>query len=184
MITFIQTKRLILRSWKKEDLEPFAKLNACKYVCEFLPKPLIKSESDNLAERIIAHFDKHGFGLYAVERKDNGKFIGFTGLSIPIFEAHFMPAVEIGWRLSYENWGQGFATEAALAVRDYAFEELGLNEIVSFTAEKNASSRRVMEKIGMQHDKVDDFDHPSLPSDHPLQRHVLYRLKNSMRKKI
>ena len=173
----IQTRRLILRKWKEEDLVPFAKLNACKHVCEFLPKTLSKKESDELAARIISHFDKHGFGLFAVERKDNNHFIGFTGLSIPGFEAHFMPAIEIGWRLSYENWGQGFATEVAMVVRDYAFDTLGLDEIVSFTTERNMASRRVMEKIGMNHNIEDDFDHPSLPAGHRLSRHVLYRLE-------
>ena len=173
----IQTHRLILRKWKEEDLVPFAKLNACNHVCQFLPKTLSKKESDELATRIRSHFNKHGFGLFAVERKDNKQFVGFTGLSIPGFEAHFMPAVEIGWRLSYKNWGKGLATEAALAVRDYAFNKLNLDEIVSFTTDKNIASRRVMEKIGMNHSIEDDFDHPSLPVGHRLNRHVLYRLK-------
>jgi len=177
MKTITTTKRLVLRKWKEEDLAPFAELNACKHVCEFLPKTLSRVESDALAEKIMQHFDKHKFGLFAVERKDNNHFIGFTGLSIPGFEAHFMPAVEIGWRLSYEDWGQGFATEAAMAVRDYAFNKLRLDEIVSFTTEKNIASRRVMEKIGLNHSVADDFDHPSLPAGHRLSRHVLYRLE-------
>jgi 3-dehydroquinate dehydratase/shikimate dehydrogenase len=174
----IRTKRLVLRTWQQTDLEPFARLNACEHVCEFLPKVLTKSESDDLAARIMAHFDKHGFGLMAVEYHDTGAFIGFTGLSIPTFNAHFMPAVEIGWRLAYAYWGKGIATEAAMAVRDYAFGELGLNELVSFTTRANIASRRVMEKIGMTHDEADDFHHPNLSKSHPLGPHVLYRLRS------
>jgi RimJ/RimL family protein N-acetyltransferase len=177
MSNFIETERLVLDMWREKDLKPFAELNSCEHVCEFLPKCLSKKESDSLAERIIKDFDKNGFGLYAVRRKDNGCFIGFTGLSIPGFQAHFMPAVEIGWRLSYANWGQGFAAEAAMAVRDHAFNELSLNEIVSFTTEKNMASRRVMEKIGMSYNKADEFNHPNLSCDSPLKRHVLYRRK-------
>ena len=175
----LYTDRLILRRWKDSDRKPFAALNACHHVCKFLAKRLTTHESDELALKIMTHFKQHGFGLYAVERKDNQQFIGFTGLNIPSFDAHFMPAIEIGWRLSYEHWGQGFATEAATAVRDYAFAVLNLNEIVSFTTEKNTASRRVMEKIGMHYHPKDDFDHPALHENHPLRRHVLYRLKKN-----
>lgn len=177
MITpIITTDRLILRRWRFSDLESFAELNSCEHVCEFLPKILIKQESDILAQKIINHFDKYGFGLFAVENKDDGNFMGFTGLNTPAFDAHFMPAIEIGWRLSYKYWGCGFATEAAIAVRDYAFKELNLNEIVSFTTEQNIRSRRVMEKIGMTYNPREDFDHPVLSKNHPLRRHVLYRI--------
>jgi RimJ/RimL family protein N-acetyltransferase len=173
----ITTDRLILRKWRQADLEVFAELNSCPQVCEFLTKQLTRLESDELARKIIAHFKDHGFGLFAVERVDTGEFIGFTGLSIPSFDAHFMPAVEIGWSLGFEHWGNGFATEAARAVVNYAFEKLQLQEIVSFTTAYNIQSRRVMDKIGMTHDANGDFDHPSLDESHPLKAHVLYRLK-------
>ena len=179
----IETERLILRRWKEEDLEPFAVLNANSKVCEFLPKTLTKKESDDLAAKIKTHFDKHGFGLFAIERKDSGAFIGFAGISVPGFEAHFMPAVEIGWRLDFPHWGKGFATESAKAVRDYAFDTLNLKELVSFTTVENKASRRVMEKIGMTHNQADDFDHPALPEGHALKPHVLYRLYNQHYKK-
>lgn len=153
-------------------------MNTCKNVCEFLPKTLSVKESDALAEKIIEHFAKHNFGLFAVEKKDTAEFIGFTGLSIPDFEAHFMPSVEIGWRLAHKYWGQGFATEAAISVRDYAFDILKLEEIVSFTVIDNKASRRIMEKIGMICSEDDNFNHPKLPDGHPLQSHVLYKLKS------
>lgn len=177
----IETERLTLRPWQSSDLQPFAELNACARVCELLPKPLTAAESDALAERIMAHFHEHGFGLFAVELKSSGEFIGFNGLSIPTFDAHFMPAVEIGWRLAHRHWGRGYATEAAKAALAHAFQTLRLPEIVSFTVPENTRSRRVMEKIGLHHDARDDFDHPGLPDGHRLKRHVLYRLRNPRR---
>ena len=107
---------------------------------------------------------------------DRAPFAGFLGLSVPRFEAHFTPCVEIGWRLGAAHWGHGYATEGARAVLDCAFELLGLEAVISFTAPGNARSRRVMERIGMTYDPADDFDHPLLPDGHPLRRHVLYRI--------
>ncbi|MBF0194253.1 MAG: GNAT family N-acetyltransferase [Magnetococcales bacterium] len=172
----IETHSLLLRKWKKSDLDPFAAMNRCKHVSEYLPKPLSREESDEFAEKIISRFAEDGLGLFAVERKDNGEFIGFNGLNIPRFSAHFMPAIEIGWRISYKNWGQGFATQSAKAVCSYAFNSLNVKEIVAFTTLANVRSRRVMEKIGMTHNPKDDFDHPNLLNDDQLKRHVLYRL--------
>jgi RimJ/RimL family protein N-acetyltransferase len=140
------------------------------------PATLSREESDPLAARIEAHFDQHGFGLWAVEVPDVAPFAGFVGLSVPRFEAHFTPCVEIGWRLAAEHWGKGYATEGARAVLAFGFETLQLGEIVSFTTTGNLPSRRVMEKIGMTHDPADDFDHPASPAGHPLRRHVLYRV--------
>jgi RimJ/RimL family protein N-acetyltransferase len=104
-------------------------------------------------------------------------FIGFVGLSRPSFSAHFTPCVEIGWRLSHEHWGHGYATEAARAAAWDGFERVGLREIVSFTAVANQRSRRVMQLLGMHRLEHEDFDHPLLPQGHPLRRHVLYRLQ-------
>lgn len=130
-------------------------------------------------DRIEAHFEKHGFGLWAAELRRDGTFIGFNGLDIPRFEAHFTPCVEIGWRLAAEYWGQGLAAEGAGAVADYAFKSLGLEKIVATTVPANRRSRRVMEKVGMSYDPGDDFDHPLLPDGHSLRRHVLYRLRRA-----
>jgi hypothetical protein len=114
--------------------------------------------------------------LFALEERASGTFLGFTGLSRVTFEAPFTPAVEIGWRLARAAWGQGFATESARAVATFAFDELGLEEIVSLAVAANERSRAVMRRLGMTHDPSDDFDHPLLASDSPLRRHVLYRL--------
>jgi RimJ/RimL family protein N-acetyltransferase len=172
----IRTQRLILRPWRDDDLAPFAAMNADPRVMEFFPAPLSRDESDASAGRIRAHFDAHGFGLWAIEVPGRSSFIGFTGLMPPRFEAHFTPAIEIGWRLAFEHWGQGYATEAARAVLAHGFETLGLAEIVSFTAVGNVRSRQVMEKIGMRHDARGDFDHPLIAEGHPLRPHVLYRV--------
>jgi RimJ/RimL family protein N-acetyltransferase len=170
------TERLRLRAWRESDLAPFAALNADPLVMEHFPSRLTRAESDFLAARIAEDFARHGFGLWAVEAPGHAAFLGFVGLSVPRFRAAFTPCVEVGWRLAHEHWGRGYAPEAARAALRFGFEEIGLDEIVSFTVPANARSRRVMEKLGMRHDPADDFDHPGLPAAHPMQRHVLYRL--------
>jgi RimJ/RimL family protein N-acetyltransferase len=173
----LRTERLVLRRPCEADREPFVRMNADPRVMEFFPATLSHEESDALMERIEAHLQQHGFSWCAAELRDTGEFIGFIGLSVPRFEAAFTPCVEIGWRLAAEYWGRGLATEGARAVLEYAFADLGLKEIVSFTTVGNARSRRVMEKLGMTHDAAEDFDHPSLPEGHAQRRHVLYRLR-------
>jgi len=169
----LTTERLILRRWRPADWQPFAALNADERVMEHFSGELSRAESDALARRIGEHFDRHGFGLWAVEVPGVTAFAGFVGLSIPSFAAHFTPCVEVGWRLAEEHWGRGYATEGARTALAFGFGELGLREIVSFTVPENIRSRRVMEKIGMTHDPADDFDHPGVPG---RKRHVLYRL--------
>jgi RimJ/RimL family protein N-acetyltransferase len=175
-LEILRTERLILRRPLAADRETFARMNADPKVMEFFPATLSREESDALMDRIEAHLEQHGFSWCAAELRDTGAFIGFIGLAVPRFEAPFTPCVEIGWRLASEYWGQGLATEGARASAKYAFVDLGLNEIVSFTTVANVRSRRVMEKLGMTHDPAEDFDHPQLPQGHPQRRHVLYRL--------
>jgi RimJ/RimL family protein N-acetyltransferase len=177
MVTELRTPRLVLRAWRAADREPFAAMNADPRVMEHFPAALTRDESDALADRIEAHFAEHGFSLWALEIPGVAPFGGFVGLAVPRFTAHFTPCVEIGWRLDASVWGRGYATEAARVVLAYGFEQLGLEEIVSFTTEKNMRSRRVMERIGMRHDPADDFDHPALDAHDPLRRHVLYRAR-------
>lgn len=170
--------RVRLRRWRDEDREAVASMNADPRVMQFFRSPLSREESDSMIDRIERHFSEHGFGLWAIAVPGIAAFVGFAGLSVPDFNAHFAPCVEIGWRQSSEHWGKGYATEAArLAVR-FAFRTIALPEIVSFTAAKNHRSRAVMERLGMRRDPADDFDYPGLPDGHPLQRHVLYRLNS------
>ena len=139
---------------------------------ELFPHPLSRAESDAFFDRIVAEWAESGRGLYAVERRGDGRLIGLTGLHRAAFEASFTPCIEIGWRFVAEVWGQGYATEAARAVLHDAFGRLGLPRVYSFTAAVNLRSERVMRRLGMRN--LGGFDHPALPVGHLLRRHVLY----------
>jgi RimJ/RimL family protein N-acetyltransferase len=175
----LRTERLVLREWNDDDLEPFAALNSDPQVMEHLPAPLSREQSDEMVGRLYARAAQGRPSLWAVEVPGIAPFIGFIGLLEPAFDAHFTPCVEVGWRLAKEHWGRGYAPEGARAALAWAFEEGGLDEVVSFTVPHNTSSRRVMEKLGMRRDPAEDFDHPHLPIGHPLRRHVLYRLRRA-----
>jgi len=169
------TERLRLRQWYTADREPFAVLNADPKVMEFFPALLSRAESDAVVDRCMAHIAEHGWGLWAVEIRNTREFIGFVGLNIPAYELPFSPCVEIGWRLAAEFWGKGYATEAARGALRAGFEQLGLPEIVSFTAVGNIRSRSVMERLGMC-DTGETFEHPNVLEGHALRKHCLYRL--------
>lgn len=172
----LTTARLLLREWRDADREPFAEMNADPRVVTFLSGPRDRVASDAFVDRIVARWASDGHGLWAVERREDGAFLGFVGLAAPSFEASFTPCVEVGWRLTPAAWGQGFATEGARAALRFGFEDVGLEEIVSFTVPDNVRSRAVMERLGMTRDPADDFDHPGYAEGHQLRRHVLYRL--------
>lgn len=173
----IKTKRLVLRPWREDDLEACAKMNGDARVMEYFPSTLTREESDQFARRHTAMIEKQGWGFWAVSIPGQADFIGCLGLVPVLFDAHFTPAVEIGWRLAYDYWNQGYATEGAMAALKYGFETLHLDEIVSFTALSNQRSQNVMKKIGMVRDEKDDFEHPRLAEGHPLRTHALYRIK-------
>lgn len=154
----------------------FHRLNADPQVMRYFPAVLSVDETDVFITRIVDHRARHGFGLDAAFLTQTGAFAGFIGLLRAEFDAPFTPAVEIGWRLAPEFWGQGLAPEGARAALACGFEELGLGEIVSFTARANEASIRVMEKIGVQYSPQDDFDDPALAVGHRLRAHVLYRI--------
>jgi RimJ/RimL family protein N-acetyltransferase len=172
----LETPRLYLRRWRDDDRAPFAALNADPVVMEHFPAPLSSAESDALVARIEAGLDERGWGLWAAEIRESGAFIGFIGLNPATFDAPFSPAVEVGWRLVREHWGEGYATEGARAAVEFGFVDLELEEIVSFTTHGNKRSRHVMERLGMRRDPADDFDNPNVPPGHPIRPHVLYRL--------
>lgn len=166
------TERLVLRSWRPEDLTAFAVMNADPEVMEHFPATLSPDRSDELAGAFQAHIEAEGWGAWAVERRDSGEFIGFAGLVPVRFQADFTPAVEVGWRLARRHWGHGFATEAGRASLGFGFGTLGLERVVSFTAVTNLRSESVMRRIGMR--RVAEFTHPNVPGHSPLRRHVLY----------
>ena len=175
----LSTSRLWLRQWRASDREPFFRLNADPSVMEFLGGCLGRTASDALTQRLEAEITRQGWGLWAVEVRASGAFVGFVGLRAPAFQAHFTPCVEVGWRLARDSWGQGFATEAGRECLRFAFETLALPEVVSFTVPTNHRSRAVMERLGLMRVTDGDFDHPRLPPGHPLRRHVLYRLRRA-----
>ena len=174
------TRRLRLSDFSASHLPDLARMNADPEVMRYFPATLNPEESVALLQRITEHQRINGYSLFALHLNESDAFVGWCGLMKVPFFAHFTPAVEIGWRLNKIFWGKGLATEAAEAVLRLGFLELGLSEIVSFTVELNQPSIRVMQKIGMQSEPKDAFDHPKLPTNHPLQRHILYRLTKSL----
>ncbi|NWQ42821.1 GNAT family N-acetyltransferase [Bacillus sp. EB106-08-02-XG196] len=172
---YLETSRLKLRDWEDTDLEPFSRLNADEKVMKYFPKTLSSEETTVFYKSIISEFIECGFGLYAVDVKENKEFIGFIGFHRANFEADFTPCVEIGWRLKQEAWGKGYATEGAAACLQYGFKELGFSDIYSFTADVNTPSKNVMIKIGMSFIKY--FNHPKIEIKSPLNTHVLYHIK-------
>jgi RimJ/RimL family protein N-acetyltransferase len=172
----LKTDRLILRPWRGDDGPPFAAMSADPEVMAHLlafPSP---EAVNSWITRQQAHLATHGFCLWAIESQDTGEFMGAAGLLRIGYDAHFTPAVEVGWRLAHRFWGKGYAPEAASAAISFGFDRLGLQEIVANTAPQNGNSRRVMEKLGMSYDPADDFDHPLMHADSPLRKQVLYRL--------
>ena len=176
----IRTSRLLLRPWRVEDYGPYADLNADPEVRRWWPKgTLSRSESDEQADALRGHIEKHGFGFWAVELPGVAQFIGFVGLQHVDADMPFAPAVEAGWRIARRHWGRGYATEGALAALADGFGRLGLSEIMAYAVVDNAPSRRVMERIGMVRDAAEDFDHPFRRPDDPLRRHVIYRVSKA-----
>ena len=179
MIHVLETDRLYLRQWQASDFAIFAEINADPKVMEYFPKLLTPKVSDIIANKCQQLIADQGWGFWAVSVKDDAKksdrFIGFVGLNDTHADMSFAPAVEIAWRLHKDYWGQGYATEAARAALNFAFDELVLDEVVSFTAVINKRSQLVMERLGMT-DTEEDFYHPMLAAEHPLAKHVLYKI--------
>jgi RimJ/RimL family protein N-acetyltransferase len=168
-------EQLILRQWRDSDLEPYAEMNADPEVMRHFPALLSREETAASSERLRRAIDERGWGLWAVDV--DGVFVGFTGLNVPNFSAHFMPCIEIGWRFRREFWGRSLAYRAAREALAFGFESLKLTEIVGFTAATNDRSRRLLDRLGFERDANGDFDHPSVPEGHRVRRHVLYRLR-------
>ena len=174
-ITELETDRLLLRQWKKQDFLIFAELNSSPEVMEYFPGLLSKEQSDAMALKCQSLISRRGWGFWATEIKHSGEFIGFVGLHKPSAALPFSPCVEIGWRVHKRYWGNGYATEAAAAGLRHSFEVLSLKEVVSFTTVSNARSRSVMERLGLENVQQ-NFKHPDLHRGHVLSEHVLYKM--------
>lgn len=173
----LHTPRLLLRTWRPEDLPGFAALNADPQVMRHFPSVLSRAQSDASARRLQAHFVQHGFGCWVLERHAQPGLLGVLGLQRVDFAAEFAPAVEIAWRVQRAHWRQGYALEAAQAVLAFAFEQLQLEQLLAFTVPANLPSQALMQRLGMQRNPAEDFQHPLLPVGHPLRAHLLYRLR-------
>lgn len=169
---YFETQRLIFRDWEEQDLDEFRLMNKDIRVMEYFPNRLTDEESDTFYHRIQDEFKNFRYGLYAVEAKLNSEFIGFIGFHRATFDAAFTPCVEIGWRLKYDAWGNGYAAEGAKACLKYGFESLGFDKVYSFTAKINLRSESVMKKVGMK--KIMEFRHPNISESSSLCEHVLY----------
>lgn len=177
----IKTDRLLLRSWKDDDILPFYEMGQDPRVMEYFPSLWTMDMIKDFISRMTIQLVDNDYTLWSVEERSSQQFIGFVGLNKTNWETPFTPNIEIGWRLAFSFWGKGYASEAAKAVLNYAFNELTLAEVVSFTVVDNWRSRKVMERIGMSRDSKDDFLHPKLGPDHSMALHVLYRIKNTFR---
>ena len=175
----LRTERLLLWRWRATDVEAFAAINADRTVMEHFPSPLTATQSAELLRRIEACFEANGYGLWAVELAGESSLAGCVGIVPVDIQVAFAPAVELAWRLAPEFWRRGLAGEAAAAATRFAFEDLGLAELVAYTAASNLRSRRLMERLGMRRDPVEDFAHPKLAPEHPLAPHVLYRIDSA-----
>jgi RimJ/RimL family protein N-acetyltransferase len=173
----LRTERLLLRRWRAADVDAFAAINADRTVMEHFPAPLTATQSAELLQSIEACFEANGYGMWAVELAGEGSLAGCVGI-LPVEDMRlaFAPAVELAWRLAPAFWRRGLAREAAAASIRFAFQDLGLAELVAYTAAGNLRSRTLMERLGMRRDPAEDFVHPRLAPEHPLAPHVLYRI--------
>lgn len=183
MTEVLRTERLIIRTWNDKDIPAMAAISQDKVVMEHFPSTRTLEQTEAFIDGNKKLFLDKGYCLYAIELIDTSEIIGFVGLNYTDFPAHFTPAVEIGWRIGSQYWDKGYAFEAASAIRDYAFDELGLDELVTFTVPANKRSIKLMEKLGFERDSDGDFPHPHIDKDSPFSKHVLYRLAKGSRVK-
>jgi RimJ/RimL family protein N-acetyltransferase len=176
----IETERLLLRPWRDSDLESWNAMGADPRVTRFLRAPSVPGAPIANPEILVARLAEHGYGWWALEVKGKVPFAGVIVLQDVPFEAHFTPAMEVGWHVAAEHWGNGYATEGGRAALEFAFGELGRTEVVAITAKLNRPSQRVMERLGMTRADADDFEHPRVPQDSPLRPHVLYRARRPL----
>jgi RimJ/RimL family protein N-acetyltransferase len=170
----LETERLVLREWSDADRTPFAAMNADAEVMRYFPAVQTREQSDASADRIAAHFVEHGFGLFALEEKASGAFVGFTGFQTVALDCPVRGDLEIGWRLARAVWRRGLAFEAASACLDWLDRKTSVPRVVSMTAAINRPSRRLMGKLGLAHRPELDFDHSLIEARSPLNRHVVY----------
>ncbi len=172
-----KSERLGFRNWKKSDLTEFAKMNSDLSVMEHFPKPLTKSETAELIDRLKNYYNKNTYTYFATEIITSGEFIGFIGLAFQEYKTDFTPAVDIGWRLKQSAWGKGYATEGAKKCLDFAFNKLNIDRVISICTELNSKSENVMKKIGMK--KIQEFRHPKLKEYPKYEKCICYQISKN-----
>ncbi|WP_353203446.1 GNAT family N-acetyltransferase [Sphingomonas sp.] len=170
----IETGRLILRGWREADIAPFYAMGQDADVMRYLGPPATMEDARAGYDRMVARQSEHGYCFWAAERKADGAFLGFCGLQ-PGY-AFLDGEIEIGWRLRHDAWGQGYAREAAEASLAWGWANLDAPRITAITVLANRASWGLMERLGMTRYPGEDFDHPGVPDDSPLKRHILYRI--------
>jgi [ribosomal protein S5]-alanine N-acetyltransferase len=144
----LETKRLTLREMNLDDIDDLLGVLSDPESMRFYPKPLDRPMTQMWIERNIQRYSQHGFGLWAIILKESGQLIGDCGLVVQ--EVDGVEEIEIGYHMRRDLWGQGLATEAAQACREYGFGQLGFDKLVSLINPANMASRRVAEKNGMK----------------------------------
>ncbi len=170
----IDTDRLILRHWQDGDRATFYDHCADPDVMRYFPALMTPAEVDAAIARQDGFQAAHGYCFWVVEDRDSGQMLGFCGLKPGAEGTPLEGGVEIGWRFGREHWGRGFAREAALASLDWGFAHLPVDRIGAITVAANMRSWGLMERIGMVRARDQDFDHPAVPDDSPLKRHITY----------
>lgn len=170
----IETGRLILAEWRDDHRAAIAAINADAEVMRYFVAPMSRAETDAQVDRQIAAQAEHGFCFWAIERKADGVLLGLAGLKMGAPDTPIAHDLEIGWRFGKQYWGHGYASEAARAALAHGFGDAAVRRIAAITTIDNLASRRVMERIGMHYDPDLDFDHPAVPADSPVLRHVTY----------
>jgi ribosomal-protein-alanine N-acetyltransferase len=171
----IETDRLILRAFVDADRDPWAEMNADPEVMRHFPSTLSRQEAEAVIERVNGKIAESGVGFWALERKGDGRFLGFAGLNcigheyLPVFGQW-----EVGWRLARHAWGQGYASEAGRAALAHGFGPMGLARILAYTAVTNTPSEAVMQRLGMARAAEMDFEHPLVPEGNPIRPHIVY----------
>ena len=171
-MTILETERLSLRTWKQDDLSNLLELCSDPEVMRYFPNTLDEQGTKAFLKRLMEMYDKHGYTYFAAEQKDTGAFVGFIGLAYQDYASPCTPAIDIGWRLLPEAWGNGFATEGAKACLAFGFQAKKLDTIVSVCSTTNVASERVMQRIGMT--KGGAFKHPMLEGYAELQECLWY----------
>lgn len=174
--TALETQRLLLRQWKDDDYEPFHEMNVALRVEHYYPPVLNRAASDAFIDRARELFDRHGWGVLVMERREDAAFLGWCGLHLPGLEAGMPQAcMSLFWRVAPRFWGHGYAAEAAGEIIRHAFETLGEPELACFASPDNRRAMAVLGFLGM-HSSGKRFTPRFFPPGHPHREQEIFRI--------